>query len=375
MNETDIDVAKTQPQRHIFYKAYEQPVEHLTIARLDPLHCDNEMAELPAWNKKEDVDAIVRAITKVAPSTEIAHTFTMQEARAALRDLGMLMASVRKHGPEPETLVPHVVQTMLLLGTRADMVPRETIMHYAAWNPDGERQRCFTHHRDEVKIIQGTKIAIPGLERSVLGLAELYTIPLDSPDFASYARFVHINMAAMVKSIVFTIVNVNPRVFATDLRPYYDPFTLAGIEYMGAGAVQLPLFVFDHILWSSDSLDSVFNKFKEHNIPYCTPVFRTIYSHFSGRASLVRKVCHEIRTVKVPSIHLLQSVQALNDLLDVLVRFRTPHKSLANRAFSHREDTALGSGGYRPTILEHILDLTLEAKHDLKNALRLDDSR
>jgi hypothetical protein len=375
MSETDIDVARTQPQRHIYYKAYEQPIEHLTIARLDSLHCDNEMAELPAWNKKEDVDSIVRAIDTIAPSVETARNFTLPEARAALRDLGMLMASVRRHGPEPETLLPHLVPVMLALGAQAEMVPRETIMHYAAWNPDGERQRCFTHYRDEVKIIQGTKMAIPGLERSVLGLAELYTIPLNSPDFASYARFVHINMAAMVKSIVFTIVNVNPRVFANDLRPYYDPFTLAGIEYMGAGAVQLPLFVFDHILWGSDSLDSVFNKFKEHNIPYCTPVFRTIYNHFSGKVSLVRKICHEIRTTKVPSIHLLQSVQALNDLLDVLVRFRTPHKSLANRAFSHRDETALGSGGYRPTILEHILDLTLEAKHDLKNALRLDDGR
>lgn len=373
MNETDTDVTKAQTQRHIFYKAYEQPVEHLTIARLDPLQCDNEMAELPAWNKKEDVAAIVRAIIRLAPPPEVARTFSEQEARAALRDLGMLMASVRRHGTEPETLVPQVVPTMLILGARADMVPRETIMHYAAWNPDGERQRCFTHHRDEVKVIQGTKMAIPGLERATLGLAELYTIPLSSPDFAPYARLVHINMAAMVKSIVFTIVNVNPRVFAVDLRPYYDPFTLQGVEYMGAGAVQLPTFVFDHVLWSSDSRDSVFSRFKEHNIPYCTPVFRTIYSHFSGKPSLVRKACHEIRIVRIPSIHMLQSVQALNDLLDVLVRFRTPHKSLANRAFSHRNDTAIGSGGYRPTILEHILDLTLEAKHDLKNALKLDD--
>jgi len=141
---------------------------------------------------------------------------------------------------------------------------------------------------------------------------------------------------------------------------------------MGAGAVQLPVFVFDHILWSCDSKDSVFTQFKEHNIPYCTQVFRTLFHHFTGKPSLVRMACRSLRGVRTPSLYQIQSVQAINDLLDVLVRFRTPHKSLANRAFAHRDDQAVGSGGYRPTILEHILDLTLEAKHDLKYALRME---
>ncbi len=373
MNDLDVNLPKGfNTQRNIFYKTYEQPVEHLAIARLDPLHCDNEMAELPAWNKKGDVDAIVGAIRKIAPSRTAISSFTEQEAHAALRDLGMLMASVKKHGIEPEVLVPEVVPVMVALGSVADMVPRETIMHYSAWNPDGERQRCFTHFSDEVKVIQGTKIAIPGLERATLGLAELHTLSMDSPEFVRHARLVHMNISAMVRAIVFTIVNVNPRVFAVDLRPYYDPFTLQGVEYMGAGAVQLPVFVFDHILWSSDSRDSALTQFREHNIPYCTPVFRTLYHHFTGKPSLVRMACQSLRDVRVPSLHQIQSIQAINDLLDVLVRFRTPHKSLANRAFAHRDNQAVGSGGYRPTILEHILDLTLEAKHDLKYALRTD---
>lgn len=373
MNDLDVHLPKSYgTQRNIFYKTYEQPVEHLAIAQLDPLHCDNEMAELPAWNKKGDVDAIAGAILRVAPSATAAALFTEQEAHAALRDLGMLMASVKKHGIEPEALVPSVIPAMAALGSIANMVPRETIMHYAAWNPDGERQRCFTHFSDEVKVIQGTKTAIPGLERATLGLAELRSISLDSPEFARHARLVHMNMSAMVRAIVFTIVNVNPRVFAVDLRPYYDPYTLRGVEYMGAGAVQLPVFVFDHILWSSDSHDSVFTRFKEHNIPYCTPVFRTLYHHFTGKPSLVRMACQTLRSVRTPSLHQLQSVQAIHDLLDVLVRFRTPHKSLANRAFAHRDGTAVGSGGYRPTILEHILDLTLEVKYELKYALRMD---
>lgn len=373
MNDLDVNFPKGfSNQRNIFYKTYEQPVEHLAIARLDPLGCDNEMAELPAWNKAGDVDAIVGAINRIAPSLSHASSFTELAAHAALRDLGMLMASIKRHGIEPETIVPNVVPAMKALGIIANMVPRETIMHYAAWNPDGERQRCFTHFSDEVKIIQGTKIAIPGLERATLGIAELHSIPIDSPEFARHARLVHMNMSAMVKAIVFTIVNANPRVFAVDLRPYYDPFALDGVEYMGAGAVQLPTFVFDHILWSCDSKDSVFTQFKEHNIPYCTPVFRSIYHHFIGKSSLVRIACKALMGVNNPSSHQMESVQAINDLLDVLVRFRTPHKSLANRAFAHRDDSAVGSGGYRPSILQHILDLTLEAKHDLKYALRME---
>lgn len=359
---------KTQQQ--IFYKAYEQPVEHIAVSQLDPLHCDSDMAELPAWNKERNINAIAAAAMRIAPSLSSIQGMTEQEARAALRDLGMLLVSIKRHGTEPETIIPAIVPPLLALGVQSQMVPRETIMHYSAWNPDGERQRCFTHLRDEVKIIQGTKMAIPGLERAIFALTELYHCPPDSPDFTAYADLVYTNINAMVKAIVFSIVNVNPRVFAADLRPYYDPFTINGIEYMGAGAVQLPLFVFDHLLWSSDCSDSTLLTFHEENIHYCIPAFRELFFHFKGKPSLAQTLCCIVQSDSSRSADIRQSVQAVLGIFDTLIRFRTPHKSLAYRAFSHREDTAVGSGGYRPSILDHILELTLKAKQNLKNALK-----
>lgn len=357
-------------QQQIFYKAYEQPVEHLAVSRLDPLHCDSDMAELPAWNQTRNIDAIAAAAVRIAPSLESIQGMTDQEARAALRDLGMLLVSIKRHGTEPETIIPDVTPSLLALGAQTQMVPRETIMHYSVWNPDGGRQRCFTNLRDEVKIIQGTKMAVPGLERAIFALTELYYCAPHSPDFATYANLVYTNINAMVKAIVFSIVNVNPRVFAAELRPYYDPFIINGIEYMGAGAVQLPLFVFDYILWSSDCNDSTLITFQEENIHYCIPAFRKLFFSFKGKPSLAQKLCHIIQNSHSCSSDIRQSAQSVVDIFDTLIRFRTPHKSLAYRAFSHRNDTAVGSGGYRPNILDHILELTLKAKHNLKNVLK-----
>lgn len=356
--------------KQVSYKAHEQPVEHLAVSQLDPLHCDSDMAQLPSWNEEGDIAAIVSAVERNTPSPTSIREMTEQEARAALRDLGMLLASIKRHGCEPESVVPTVIPAMLALGTRSQMVPRETIMHYGVWNPDGERQRCFTHLHDEIQVIQGTKMAIPGLERAIFALAELHQCSPLSLDFVDYAALAQTNIDAMVKAIVFAIVNVNPRVFAVDLRPYYDPLTIDNTEYMGAGAVQLPLFVFDHLLWSSDCTDATLHAFKEEMIQYCTPVFRELFARFSNAPSLVQLLHDAIQHNDSSSPQLHQSIQAVNGLFDVLIRFRTPHKSLAYRAFSHRDDIAVGSGGYRPTVLDHILDLTLQARNNLRKTLK-----
>jgi hypothetical protein len=112
-----------------------------TTAALDPLGADAVMRALPQANiaadttwlrtRAEDLSRHAASIRDVAP------------ARAALRDLGMITASLARH--TGYRVPPPAVEAALLhLGATADEVPRETVYSYATRNPLGPRRRCFT---------------------------------------------------------------------------------------------------------------------------------------------------------------------------------------------------------------------------------------
>ncbi len=52
-------------------------------------------------------------------------------------------------------------------------------------------------------------------------------------------------------------------------------------------------------------------------------------------------------------------------MMNVIYSFRVPHLKVAQDNFKLRESSALWSGGYNPDILEHLINLTLEARSKL----------
>src|SRR5690242_13798452 len=105
------------------------------VVTLDPLGADARLARLPDLNRDGDVAGLTATLRAIVPKMAWAQAMNMHEAIAALRDLGMVMASLKKHGCEPLEAVPEAEPPLLMLGEKTRMVPRDTVYHYSVWNP------------------------------------------------------------------------------------------------------------------------------------------------------------------------------------------------------------------------------------------------
>lgn len=343
--------------------------EYIEIAALDPLNLDERMRILPMLNESKAVGALLDILRANLPAPEQIRDMPVTAAHAATRDLGMIMASVRRHGLEPAEQVPELNSVMPALAETTRMVPRETIMHYSVWNPDGERRRTFIGSIDEHRTIEALKIGIPGLEQAIRNFGDLYFISPYSEEFSLYCDDIEYYFASMIDTMVYTVQHVSPRAFAIEMRPYYDPVRIAGVEYMGAGPVNLPVFVIDQILWASETNDRQYKGFREELVSFLTPQFREMFLIFQPKPSLVRIVGELLVNPRGITPTLLESAESLNRLFDILIRYRNPHKRLAERAFEHLPADATGSSGHRPNLLGLIADLTAEAKFELRQQI------
>ncbi|MFW8188674.1 monodechloroaminopyrrolnitrin synthase PrnB family protein, partial [Klebsiella pneumoniae] len=86
---------------------------------------------------------------------------------------------------------------------------------------------------------------------------------------------------------------ISPQVFYDELRPFYEPIRVWGQNYLGPGAVEMPLFVLDHVLWGSQSDHPAYQEFKETYLPYVLPAYRAVYARFAGKPSLVDRAIGE----------------------------------------------------------------------------------
>jgi monodechloroaminopyrrolnitrin synthase len=246
-----------------------------------------------------------------------------------------------------------------MLGEKTDLPPRDTLIHYTVWNPDGERLRTYTGTDDEKHLIESVKIAMSPLVQAIKDLKELYFISPESEDFSLLCERVKDNLEKMVKAIVHAKRNVSTYYFATELRLYFDPITLNGREYLGPGAVEMPLFVFDHILWGSDCFEEEYIKFKQTYLPYILPEMRIIFNEFSGSKSLLTQMSSMLEHAPTFDHNVFQSIKKIKELCLLLKSFRMPHKKMAEESYNHDGENTRkqGSGGYQTDILAYIMKL------------------
>jgi monodechloroaminopyrrolnitrin synthase len=346
--------------------------EDAYIASLDPLPADEPMSLLPVLNRKEDTIALVLMLVDILPYMSAAEAFDSYQANAAIRDIGFLLGSLKRHKIEPVNVIPDLEEKLNVLAGKTNLPPRDTLLHYTVWNPPGIRQRTYTGRADESHLIQSVRLAMNPLVAAIYDLQDLHAVPVDSLDFVSLCEKVTANYAQMVTGIVHAKRNVSPQVFAQDLRFYFDPVLLNGTEYLGPGAVEMPVFVFDHLLWGSDCTDEMYNEFKTTYLPYIHPHVLRVYQHFVGRESMVSKVVRGVNEQRFSSpANALASVKALIRLFTQLKSFRMPHKKLADEAYAHSDtkQREKGSGGYEPQILAYLLQLTVEHLMKLEECL------
>lgn len=332
------------------------------IADLDPLGADARLQKLPEINARQDINAIARILEEIIPTFETVQLQTQNESAATMRDLGMFLGSLKRHGVEPTEIIPKLEPILVVLSQQTNMVPRDTLLHYSIWNPKGIRQRKYTSYEDETHLIASASIAVPKLETAIANLVDLHSIPVDTPEFLELCKQCTTNLMGMVEAIVYAIKNVSRQRFATELRPYFDPILIQGREYLGPGAVEMPLFVFDHLLWSTDNTDRQHKQFQNGFLPYVLPKYRQLHADFQNQPSLVTKVSAYIANNQANNVA-LEAANVILGLFKILMKFRKPHIKVVDDAYIHTEDNVrdVGSGGYQASILNHITNLTEQA--------------
>jgi monodechloroaminopyrrolnitrin synthase len=340
------------------------------ITALDPLNFDSKLPVLHILNKSGDTKEIIQLLYRTLPTPDKLDGYTYNESIAAMRDLGIFIGILKKHGIEPVEVVPELEYVLLVLMVKTDLPPRDTLLHYTAWNPQGDRVRTYTGLTDEKFLIESVKIAMPSLFEAIAQIEALHDQPLYGLQFELACRQIRETMEAMVRGAVLAKKNVSPAVFANELRFYFDPIKVDyNRPYIGPGAVEMPMFVFDHLLWSCDCDDEEYTNFKEGYLPYNLSFIRDIYYKFNGKPSLLSRI--EANILSDPSDRNHKAGQAVLDLCSVLKSFRMPHKKLAEEAYAHNKEhhRTEGSGGYTTDILQHIINLQNAKIESLKSAL------
>ena len=360
--------------RHIFQKQSildSRREQDYYIAGLDPLGMDKALKELPRFNASKDTWSMVEMLYRYLPVPAVLNSFDYGKAIASMRDIGMLLGSLKRHGVEPVEAVPELDYILGELSHKTDLPPRDTLIHYSSWNPAGERMRTYTGTEDEKYLIRSVQIAMHPLLDAIYGLIRLYHTPLDDPGFLEVCTEVNESFKAMVDAIVLAKRKVSPMVFANELRFYFDPITLYGRAFIGPGAVEMPVFVFDHVLWSTDSDDAEYNEFKTTYLPFVLPEIREIYYDFAQRDSLVKRVKKELEADQRFSLEKINAAKAVLRLFTTLKSFRMPHKKLADKAYEQQDEQhrSKGSGGYSTLILAEIILMTVQQYNDLDEAI------
>ena len=343
---------------------------HAAVAACDPLQARAHVLQLPSLNRKKDVPGIVGLLREFLPAGGVPSGWGFVEAAAAMRDIGFVLGSLKRHGHEPVDAVPGLEPVLLDLARVTDLPPRETLLHVTVWNPAAaDAQRSYTGLPDEAHLLESVRISMAALEAAIALTVELSDEPLRSPAFAEKCDELAAYLQKMVESIVYAYRYISPQVFYDELRPFYDPIRVGGQSYLGPGAVEMPLFVLEHVLWGSQSDHQAYREFKETYLPYVLPAFRAIYARFAERPSLIDRALGEAHAREARGERVEAGLAALDRVFEVLLRFRAPHRNLAERVYeAGRSGPAIGSGGYAPAMLGDLLELTRTARSRLRAA-------
>ncbi|WP_329128006.1 monodechloroaminopyrrolnitrin synthase PrnB family protein [Streptomyces sp. NBC_01465] len=348
------------------------------ICAADPLGADAVCRVLPAMNKAADIPALIVALRSLVPGPDLTAGLDTVSALAAMRDLGIVAGSLKRHGIQPIDAVPELLPVLQELGSRTDMIPRDTVHHYTTWNPADGRRRMYTGDPMEACLQDAVRMVFPSLVASLDTCEELAGLEPYDPAFARALRRTDRLVKAMVASIDFTVAHVSPVYFAQVLRPYFEEFTVDGHDYLGPAAAQVPLWLVDLTLWQSDRSGASYDAFIAESVPYSLPSWRAFHAAHAHSPSAVGKLSAAISWEDVDQLPapLTDAALALQDVLRTLKTFRARHITIARKAYS--DDVRLyenGSGGAPIALLRSVLDLTRDNETLVRRSTRPRDAQ
>ncbi|GAA1027340.1 MULTISPECIES: monodechloroaminopyrrolnitrin synthase PrnB family protein [Amycolatopsis] len=346
-----------------------QHIEAAHVQMLDPLDCDRAVRTLPALNAVADLGGLVTAAGSAVPNTREVADFSFPECLAAMRDLGIFAGSIKRHGAEPVEHVPGLEAALLNLSGRTGMIPRDTIHHYAVWNPLGLRERLYTGEQMEILLKSSVRRSLPKITAAIELCGSLHEVDPADIEFTFKVNELVTSLRSMEDAIESVVATVTPEFFARSLRPYFEEFRVAGRSYLGPAAAHVPLALIDLCLWASDNGDAAYTEFWEDSAEHALPQLRPLYDRWPRKPSVVTRVADALRArPDVPNVR--ASAEAVSRALRSLVNFRGKHYTIAKKAYA--EEVGLyttGSGGGTIALLDRIMTLTRD------NSLLMRDSR
>lgn len=339
----------------------------------DPLGLDKFMVnKLHRLNNEGNVDAITQVLDQVTTRIEPLMHFTIRDALAATRDLGMIAASIVRHGTNLNTL-PNLEYWLVCLSKITGEVPRDTVFSYGPRNCREERMRTFTGTPEERLFIKSFNQGMSKLGFCTLNLLKACEYSILEPEFAVLLGQTRCDFKSMVDTMVVVRKKITPKYFSNYLRPYFPPLTIDGKTYMAPGGAQMPLILIDKILWGSTSKDAVYHAYYKDNLQYLPSVYKYL-AEMMRPIALVDAALNEVgvtnaHTSSTDRRHIIASLRATHELLTEIQKFRTPHLRTAEENFRIRPAFSLGSGGYTPEILERLSRNIFEAKNRITVAL------
>jgi monodechloroaminopyrrolnitrin synthase len=316
-------------------------------------------------NEAGDVPAIISALRNLLPCLEVLDAYGIGECIAVMRDLGIFVGSIKRHGVEPLSVVAEATPILKVLGARTDMIPRDTVHHYCTWNPTGDRARMYTGDEQETYLQDSVRLVFPHL-RSGLELCDLLGDfhPTD-PRFAVLVDALNYELRPMGESINLVVDKVSSKFFARVLRPYFEEIDVDGQTYLGPAAAQVPLWLIDEAVWASDRSEPGYENFLRHSVSYSLPRWRHLHEGWVHQPSMVTRLIEaygdDPNSAEWFAPSLRASAVALARMLRTVIVFRGRHLGIARRAY--QEDLRLyplGSGGASVDLLRDIIDLTRE---------------
>ncbi|SDQ25063.1 monodechloroaminopyrrolnitrin synthase PrnB family protein [Actinopolyspora saharensis] len=341
---------------------YGCPAQLEAVRSADPLRADELCARLRGMNDDADVAALAESLRALLPDPGQIAELSTDECLAAMRDLGMFLGSIKRHGTEPAEAVPESLPVLTELGRRTDMVPRDTVLHYCVWNPEGPRRRMYTGDPQERILQDSVRHAFPRLNTGLRICDELTRTDPAAERFAALARELEESVGAMLESINAVMAEVSPVFFARTLRPYFEEITLRGRTYLGPAAAQVPLWLVDEVLWLSDRGVAEYENFLLDSVPYGLPRWRELHAGWRGRPSVVTRLVEAFDAAgghDRAGHRLRDGANALAGVLSTIVTFRGRHYRIARQAY--QEEVRLyprGSGGAGVDLLQRVLLLT-----------------
>ncbi|MFF8848071.1 monodechloroaminopyrrolnitrin synthase PrnB family protein [Streptomyces sp. NPDC015127] len=351
-----------------FRNAWLQEISRTSISERDPLRLDAFFTRLPELNSKGDSGAILHEARNLDLSVYTARQANLADSIAAMRDLGMMVCSLNRHGVSAPGNISGLSDAMLGIAERTGMIPRETVLHYCWWNPEGDRQRMFTGATAERSLISSTASSLPAVESAARITATLIDVAPSEPGYSILCSEAVDQLARLSNSVHLPSSGLDARHFADELRHYFLPAEVGHGTYHSAAAAQIPLYLVDQAVWGSDQTDPHIQLLWEDLALYGLPVWRSSFRKLSQAPSLVHRMAAALRGPSSSSSVVHNSATSLMSLIRTLIEFRGRHRRLVRTAYER--DSRFyhqGSAGATPELIDQLLFATRECIESIKH--------